>query len=99
MRRSLARGPEGERLSLLTGKETEADIRRLMVEIVLDFQDADHCPFCQAHRQCPFNALAGLSYHSLKDLTDTLPIEDCRKVFEMELACRSSQPGNPDQPG
>jgi hypothetical protein len=90
IRRSLARGPHGELLSWLTGNETEAEIRQMIVEIVLEFQYAKLCPLCNAHLQCPFFAMAGLSYHSMKELADTMPLEDCVKLFEMELACRAS---------
>jgi hypothetical protein len=89
-RRNLARGPKGELLSWLTGKESEAEIRKLIIKIVQEFQFATACPVGKANAQCPFRAMAGLSYHSMKELAETMPIQDCIKLFELELECRTS---------
>jgi len=88
--RSLVRGPKGELLSWLTGDETEADVRKLIVNIVEECQYSRLCPIGKAHMGCPFCALAGLSYRSMKDMVDTMSMDDCLKLFEMEITCRAS---------
>ncbi len=90
--RSLARGPKGELLSLLTGTETEAAVRQLIIHIVQECQYSQVCPAGKAHSGCPFRAMAGLSYHSMKDMAETMPFADCLKLFEMELDCRANKP-------
>ncbi len=90
--RSLAKGPKGELLSLLTGTETEAEVRQLIIHLVQECQYSQLCPAGKAHSGCPFRAMAGLSYHSMKDMAETMPFADCLKLFEMEQDCRANQP-------
>lgn len=90
-RRSLAKGPKGELLSLLTGNEAEAEVRQLIINLVQDCQYSQKCPVGEAHAGCPFRAMAGLSYHSMKDMAESMSFEDCLKLFEIELACRARQ--------
>ena len=88
-RRIRARGPKGELLSLLTGQESEAEVRKFITEIAQEFQYAKLCPAGESHLQCPFRALAGLSYHSLRDIAETMSFEDCVKLFDLELESRA----------
>ena len=82
-RRLAARGARGEPLSLITQRETLAELR----EMILEFSEA--CPAGQNHPHCPFRIMAGLSYDSLVSLINHLPQEACVNLFDQELACRS----------
>ena len=91
-RRSMAKGPEGELLSLLTGNEAEAEVRQLIIHIVQECQYSQVCPAGKMHVGCPFRAMAGLSYHSMKDMAESMPLADCLTLFKLELDCRANNP-------
>lgn len=87
--RFAARGPQGEFLSLLTGKETEQDLREIIFHLAQSFQHSQLCPAGRAHQQCPFRIMAGLSHSTVKNLANSMSPRDCQHLFEMELQCRT----------
>ena len=87
--RFAARGPKGEFLSLLTGNETDKDLRDIIFHLAQSFQHSQRCPICQAHVECPFRIMAGLSHYTVKDLVNSMSPQDCKHLFEMELQCRT----------
>ena len=74
--RMVASGPGEEPWSLLTGQETLAELRNLIVR----FSQA--CPTEQRHFGCPFCILSGLSYASLTNLVRDLSQEVCLDLFK-----------------
>ena len=81
--RLITRGPQGEALSLITGRESVEELR----ELIIDFSEA--CPAGQNHPHCPFRILSGLSFVSLENLVKNMPRETCINIFDQELKCRS----------
>lgn len=81
--RLAARGPEGKPLSLLTGQETLAELRNMIVEL------SREGPTGLENPGCPFRMMSGLTYASLTNLVNHMPREACVDLFEMELNCRS----------
>jgi len=81
--RIAARGPNGEKLSLLTGGETAAELRNLTIFL------CQACPAGQNHLHCPFRVMSGLSYHAMTHLVKSLPHASCLNLLELELTCRS----------
>ena len=79
-------GPDGKLLPATTGKESEAELK----EMVLWF--TEKCPRKQHHQHCPFRMLEGLSYTSLQDVVDGLSREAALGLFELEHICRNNQP-------
>jgi len=78
-----AKGPKGESLSLLTGDETLEELEKLVLFLSLK------CPADKSHPHCPFRALSGLSYSSLKHLIRDISMSSCQDLFELELHCRT----------
>jgi hypothetical protein len=78
-----ATGVAGEPLSLLTGKETLAELKRMILVL------CQVCPGGRNHPHCPFRVLSGLSHFSASRLIQAMPRESCLHLFEMELQCRS----------
>ncbi len=79
-------GPDGKLLPATTGKESEAELK----EMVLWF--TEKCPRQQYHQHCPFRILEGLSYNSLQNLVNGLSREAALGLFELEHICRNQQP-------
>jgi hypothetical protein len=88
--RLLARGPGGEFTSLVSGQESEQEVKRIIFRFVQEFQHRQRCPVGETHPGCPFRIMAGLSHASVKDLINSMPLKDCLQLFEIELASRTS---------
>jgi len=78
-----ARGPDGEPLLLITGQESLAELRQMIIE----FSYA--CPKKQIHLECPFHILGTLSHTSLASFVNGFSREACVDLFQMERECRS----------
>ena len=89
-KRLLAQGPGGKFSSLVSGQESEQEVKRVIFRLVQEFQHQQHCPAGKAHPECPFRIMAGLSHASVKDLVHSMPLQDCLELFEMELASRTN---------
>jgi hypothetical protein len=77
------RNPLGEWVCLISGEESEAELRSLIVQIVMKF------PQVEAHPHCPFHMLSGLSYTSMSTTVNALSRAACLGLFEMERDCRA----------
>jgi len=81
--RLAARGPRGEPLSLLTGRETLEELQYLIIQL------SSHCGKQPNQPQCPFRLLTSLSYAAMTSLVKDLPRSACVDLFQVELKCRS----------
>jgi hypothetical protein len=81
--RLTARGPGGEPLSLLTGQETLAELRNLIIQF------SRECPEGRRNPGCPFCMMSGLTDASLTNVVNRLSREACVDLFQMELDRRS----------
>ena len=90
--RLAARGPNGEPLALITGKESLEELKSM----VLQFSQA--CPAKQASLECPFHIMGTLSHATLTTLVESLSRETCLDLFQMELDCRSQANSPCQQP-
>jgi len=81
--RSQARGAGGELLPLVTGRETEAELRLLSLQL------AGNCPCGKSHPHCPFRLMSKHSPGSVKHLLETMPEAELRELFVTELLCRT----------
>jgi hypothetical protein len=81
-KRMVARGPNGEHLSLLAGNESLAELQAMIIEFT------QLCPAGKNHDHCPFHMLSGLSYASLTRLVNNMSHESCLDLFEQERNCR-----------
>ena len=79
-----AEKPPGQVPSFVDGKESDQELRKLIIEIVLQ------CPQGETHFHCPFRILSGLSHDSLTTLVKTMPRNACLSLFEMERECRAA---------
>ena len=82
--RLAAKGLGGGPLSLLTGTETLAELRNL----IINYSEA--CPEGLHYPHSPFRMLSGLSYASLCNLVNHLPYDTCVSLFDQELECRAA---------
>lgn len=82
--RATSRGPQGELFSLVDGRETDQELKDLIVQLALK------CPLGKSHFHCPFRILSGLSCDSLTGTVQTLSREACLSLFEMERECRAT---------
>jgi hypothetical protein len=83
-KRSAARNSQGDLLSLVDGGETDQELKDLVVQLALK------CPQNNAHFQCPFRILGGLSYTSMNSIVQTMSRKACLSLFELERECRVS---------
>jgi hypothetical protein len=81
-------GPNGQPLPAITGQESDADLR----EMILQMSGA--CPLNHSCLHCPFRILQGLSYSSLNKIVDSLDRASCLELFNLEQACRSDPEGH-----
>jgi hypothetical protein len=79
-----ARGPDGELLSFITGHETEAELRVLVVRFVHE------CPIGQQHPGCPFRSLQNLYHASLQTLLNGMNHKSLAGLFELEREARNA---------
>jgi hypothetical protein len=80
--RAQGRGPNGELSSLATGKETDAELRSLLIQLT------EKCPLGNNHHGCPFRMMGRLPDYSIEHLVTTMSPTDVRELFRMELICR-----------
>jgi hypothetical protein len=73
---------EGEPHPLLTGRETDAELRRLAVQL------AQRCPAGEFNRHCPFYTLNGLHHETAKNIVEQMSRESLVDMFEDERQCR-----------
>jgi len=81
--RLATRGPAGEFLPLITGRESLEELRQLIIELSLA------CPAEPCRSACPFHVMGTLSHASLTTLVNSLPRKACEDLFQMELESRS----------
>jgi len=85
--RAQAKTPQGKYLSLLRGRETDDDLKELILAL------AENCPRDVACPQCPFRILGALAKGPRLALVNSMSREMCLKVFESERNCRADMPG------
>ncbi|HUC85776.1 MAG TPA: hypothetical protein VL970_11335 [Candidatus Acidoferrales bacterium] len=77
--RLLARDAEGRLLSLLTGNESEAELRALACQVV------EACPVNCSQNHCPFHMLGNLYHVSSKALITSMSRSALVSLFEAEV--------------
>jgi hypothetical protein len=78
-----AENPPGKVPSFVDGKESDQELRKLIIEHVLQ------CPQGETHFHCPFRILSGLSHDSMTSLVKAMTRKACLSLFEMERECRA----------
>jgi hypothetical protein len=73
---------QSEPPSVLTGKETEAELRGMALQL------CRQCPIGDLHRHCPFHTLNGLPHESVKGIIEQMTRESLLEMFEEERICR-----------
>ena len=81
-------GPEGKLLSAITGDESDAELRRLVVKL------SNQCPLEKDHEDCPFRMLQGLSNVALENVVNQMDRQTLLELFKRETECRNT----PDSP-
>jgi hypothetical protein len=76
-------GPDGSPLSAITGNETDAQLRELILEFV------QNCPAELSHPHCPFRMLNTLSRDSFRNLVEGMSRETMVFLFDTECECRN----------
>lgn len=84
-RRAQRVGPDNEPLSIITGAETDEELRELA------FKMLEACPIGKQHCQCPFRILSGLSWVAARSILKDLSREQLIEFFELERQCRNSR--------
>lgn len=77
-------GPDNEPLSIITGAETDEELRELA------FLMLEACPVGKHHCQCPFRILNGLSWVSARSILKDMKRDQLIEFFELERQCRRS---------
>ena len=68
--------------SVLTGRETDAELR----ELALKF--SRQCPVGELNRRCPFYTLNGLHHETIRSIVEQMSRESLIEMFEDERICR-----------
>jgi hypothetical protein len=76
-------GPDGKYLPVITGRESDEDLREMVLQM------SQSCPLNLACLHCPFRILQGLSYASLNKTVAGLDRTGCLELFALESACRN----------
>jgi hypothetical protein len=75
--------PDGKFPSIITGQETDAALRQMVLEF------SNRCPLSQTHAHCPFCMLGGLSRPSLEHLVYGMKREAMVFLFDAECELRN----------
>jgi len=75
---------QGEPESLLTGRETDAELRALALLLI------QRCTASQQNHQCPFYPLNGLHHETGKHIVEQMSRESLIDMFEEERLCRKN---------
>jgi hypothetical protein len=81
--RMTLRGADGKFSAIITGQESDAGLRQMVLEISL------RCPLGQTHAHCPFCMLGGLSRTSLENLVYGMKREAMVFLFDAECELRN----------
>ncbi len=81
--RMTIRGADGKFSTIITGQESDAGLRQMVLEISL------RCPLSQTHAHCPFYMLGGLSRTSLEHLVYGMKREAMVFLFDAECELRN----------
>ena len=81
--RILTKGLDGKFPPIITGEESDEDLRRLALEVPVS------CPLHEQHDHCPFMILGGLSRHVVHDLVAGMNREALLFLFASEHECRN----------
>ena len=76
-------GAEGKFSSIITGQETDAELRQMVLEF------SNRCPLAQTHAKCPFCMLGGLSRTTLENLVYGMKREAMLFLFDAEHELRN----------
>jgi hypothetical protein len=82
--RLLTRGPDGRFLSVLTGEETDDELRALVVLF------SQGCPARQHHSGCPFRSFKHLYHVSLTCLINGMTRKALVSLIELECEVRNN---------
>ena len=77
------RGPDGKLLSVLTGDETDAELRELAVHFT------QTCPANRQNPACPFRSLNHFYHVTLKSLLDGMTHKSLVSLFDLECEVRN----------
>ena len=76
-------GADGKFPSIITGQETDAALRQMVLEF------SSRCPLSQTHAHCPFCMLGGLSRTTLESLVYGMKRDAIIFLFEAECELRN----------
>lgn len=84
-RRAQRVGPDNEPLSVITGAESDEELRDMAVKML------EACPLGKHHCQCPFRILSGLSWVAARSILNDMKREQIIDFFELERQCRKAR--------
>jgi hypothetical protein len=90
--RMLTRDEDGKLLPAITGEESDAELRQLVLEL------STRCPLAQAHAHCPFCMLGGLSRTTLENLVFGMKRDAMTFLFDAECELRNEKLPTPPRP-
>ncbi|MDR3456838.1 MAG: hypothetical protein P4N60_05290 [Verrucomicrobiae bacterium] len=79
--------------SVLTGRETDAELRELA------YRFSQQCPIGELNRHCPFHTLNGLHHATTRDVLDKMNRASLMEMFEDERLCRKEHADKCFKPG
>jgi hypothetical protein len=83
--RMTTRGYDGKLQPAITGEESDAELRQLVLEL------SQSCPLAQAHAHCPFCMLGGLSRTTLENLVYGMKRDAMVFLFDAERELRNEK--------
>jgi len=87
------RGPDGRLQSVITGQESDAELRGIFVWFI------ENCSASRQNPQCPFTILKNAYQDSLSALMGGMTRTAILSLIEMEVEARNNQPALCGQPG
>jgi len=90
------RGPDGRLQSVITGQESDAELRGIVIWFI------ENCSASRENSQCPFSILKNAYHGSISVLMEGMTRAAVLSLIEMEVEARNNQPalcGQPGEPG